>query len=100
MQAYTARCMTGQEIKRQVVGARNSNFIQKARWLRRWQISVPKNYLLSLRIQPAFEFLKGLESNISWFWSDSEGDVLISSFLKPFTGDPDQNVFCKLDILA
>ena len=31
MQAYTARCMTGQEIKRQVVGARNSNFIQKAR---------------------------------------------------------------------
>ena len=40
--------------------------------------------------------------NISWFQLDSRGDVLISSFLKPFTGGPGQDVFCELnkDILA
>ena len=40
--------------------------------------------------------------NISWFQLDSIRDVLISSFLKPFTGGPGQDVFCELnkDILA
>ena len=37
-----------------VVGARNRGFIQKARKLRRWWISVPKNLLTEVRIQVSF----------------------------------------------
>ena len=30
------------------------------------------------------------------FQPDSGGDILISSFLQPFTGGHDQDVFCEL----
>ena len=30
--------------------------------------------------------------------ADSRGEVLISSFLQPFTGGPGQNVCCELNI--
>lgn len=36
------------------VGARNSNFIWKARRWRRWWTSVPKNHLTCIRIQLSF----------------------------------------------
>ena len=43
-----------------------------------------------------FRLLKGEELK-SWFQSDSEGDVLISSFLQPFTCGPGKGVSCELN---
>ena len=58
--SYTAHCfffvvyhMAGQ-LGRQVVGARNSDFIQKARRPKRWWTTVPKNYLCWVRIRVSF----------------------------------------------
>ena len=45
-------------MERQVVMARNSDFIWKAGRPRRWWTSVPKNHLTQLRIQASFT-LKG-----------------------------------------
>ena len=38
-----------------------------------------------------------MKASISWFQSASRGDVLISSFLQPFTGEPGQDVSCELN---
>ena len=40
------------------VGTRNSNFIYKARRLKRWWTTVPKNHVIRVRIQAPF-ILKG-----------------------------------------
>ena len=55
----TAHHSTGQYIKTQGSGARNSNFIKKVSRLRRWWTRVPKNHLTQVRIQASF-ILKGL----------------------------------------
>ena len=64
--------------------ARNSDFIWKARRLRREQTSIPKNHLPGGRTQASF-ILKE-EGVKSWVPSHFQGDVLIPSFLHPFTG--------------
>ena len=40
---------------------------------------------------------EGVNSSTSWFWPASGGDVLLSSFLQPYTGGPGQDVSCKLN---
>ena len=59
VQALTACCTTGQQIKKQVVGASNSDFIWKASKLRRWWASVPKNHLPWVKIQVYFDTERG-----------------------------------------
>ena len=59
VQALTACCITGQQIKKQVVGASNSDFIWKASKLRRWWASVPKNHLPWVKIQVYFDTERG-----------------------------------------
>ena len=46
--------------RRQVVGVRNSNFIQKASRPRRWWTSIPKNHITGVWIQTSF-ILRGEE---------------------------------------
>ena len=84
--------------QRQFVGTRNSYFIWKAGRLRRWWTHVPKNHLAWVRIWASF-IPRGEEvkSSISWFWSASRRDVLVSSFLQLFTGGPGQEVSCELN---
>lgn len=48
VQACIAHRTTGQYIERQIVGARNSDFIHKANRLRRWWTSVKDPYCLGL----------------------------------------------------
>ena len=65
----------------------DSNFIWKTSWSRRWGTSVPKNHHAWDRIQDSSTLKgEGVKSDISWFWSASWGDVLISSFLWSSTG--------------
>ena len=68
IQASTAPCTTGQYVKRQDVGTRNSNFIWKASGPRRRWVSVPKKHHPLVRIQASFK-LRGE----SWFQPTLEG---------------------------
>ena len=92
IQASTAPCTTGQYVKRQDVGTRNSNFIWKASgpW-RRW-VSIPKKHHPLVRIQASF-MLRGE----SWFQPDSGKEVLVSSFLQLFTSRSGQDVSYELN---
>lgn len=67
------------------LGWRIATWFRKPDRLRWWWTHVPKNCLAWVIIQASF-ILKGKEikSNISWFWSASGGDVLISPFLQSF----------------
>ena len=58
-QICSACHMTGQQIRRWVFGARNSDFNWKASRLRRWQNNVSKNYLASVWIQAIFILRRG-----------------------------------------
>lgn len=58
---------------------------------------VPKNHLPCIKIQATLILkVERGKSNISWFQSDPEGGVLISSSLQPFTGRPGQDASCEL----
>ena len=59
------------------------------------ELSVPKNYLLQVRIQAYF--ILRAERVKTWFPPDSRRDVSISSFLKSFTCGPGQAVSCELN---
>ena len=97
VQAYTACCWTGQWIDRWVAGAKKSDFLWKVSRPRRWWASIPENHLAQVRIQASLILKeKRISSNISWPWSFSRGDVLISSFLQLFTDGPGQDVSCEL----
>ena len=93
--SYTAHCfffvvyhMAGQ-LGRQVVGARNSDFIWNAR-KPRWCVCVSKNHLAWVKIQVSFiQKGEGVKSSISWFLSASRGDMFMSSCL---TDGPGQGV--------
>ena len=93
VQACNICCRTGQKTQRQVAGVRKSNFIQKASKTEK-MVASQNTSLPSVRILASF-ILKGegVISNILWFWSNSWGGILISSFLQPFTGEPKQRYF-------
>ena len=52
--SYSSCHTIGQLMERRVVGARNSNFIQKSSRPRRWWTCVSKNHLTQVRIQTSF----------------------------------------------
>ena len=63
------------KIKRQIVGARNNDYLERQQ-TRRWWACTPKTHLAWVRIQTFF-ILKavGVKPNISWFPSTSGRDI-------------------------
>ena len=59
VQVHTACSTKVNKLRDELLGARNSNFIQKASRRRRWWTSVPKNHLTSVRIQDSFTLKRG-----------------------------------------
>lgn len=53
-------------------GARNDGFNQKASKLNRWQISVSKNHLISVRIQGPIIYNREKGRGFQWHWPVAE----------------------------
>ena len=70
------------------VGARNSNFIQKASRSRRGQTPVPKSSLVWIRIQASFILRGGVKLKISWFQSPPVCVCVLGAQLYPTLCNP------------
>ena len=64
--------VTDKSIRKMHFGARNDDFNQKASKLNRWQISVSKNHLISVRIQGPLIYNRENGWGFQWPWPVTE----------------------------